>query len=442
MSSSEGYLYLKVTGNQLIYNDTNTKVNVTKSVAGTGSKLRFRYDIQTPRVDDFHFVLALDSSASLGYGGDPDQAKAIIYAVPKFIDNTIEKYKDKNISMSIVSWNDNIDFAYGDFDNKNPKNAKLDSIITVSKDLKSKNVFGEVDSENYYYNVKETKKTDISKALEASLDIFKNNPPVNYRNTSRFIILVVGNSEYLDFNNSLIRAAQDMGCSIYIIGLGFTKRTNLMRLLENISGYPNERNRLQALQPNGEYLKDDLFNALTSALRNATSETVAENVTIIEPLFGYLNPIDEVSVKVLKLPKLAYTMRPVITRDDVNKTVLLNFHLPSGLKQDNITRIEFNSDLVLRDLPVSLGDSEPMKFGSVGNNMKPYLSYKWLKRYDVKFDLSGSRINLESAPLKTEIVPGSDARLIGLSARPSGDEFGLVALLSFGIIFMILRHRR
>jgi len=90
--------------------DPKTDVNVTRTVIGDGNKLKFKYDVGVPSVDDFYFVLALDSSGSLGCAGDQDQAKAVITAVPQFINYTIDEYPNKTFNMSIVGWDNNIDF--------------------------------------------------------------------------------------------------------------------------------------------------------------------------------------------------------------------------------------------------------------------------------------------------------------------------------------------
>ncbi len=74
------------------------------------------------RSNDIIFILALDSSASLKFSKESEQAWAIIEAVPNFIEKTISKYPNKNFNISIVSWDNDTDFAYKDFNNKYPKN--------------------------------------------------------------------------------------------------------------------------------------------------------------------------------------------------------------------------------------------------------------------------------------------------------------------------------
>jgi len=69
----------------------------------------------------------------MAYGGNSKQAEAVIYAVPKFLEESTNTYKDKNISMSVLSWDDDIDFAYSDINNRNPGNAKVEKLKKLRK---------------------------------------------------------------------------------------------------------------------------------------------------------------------------------------------------------------------------------------------------------------------------------------------------------------------
>jgi hypothetical protein len=254
VSDSPGYITLQVTGDENRAMHTLTDFNVTKSVTAIGSKLRFKYDIGTPMVDDFYFVLALDSSGSMGYGGNSDQGNAIIYAVPRFIGDTIAKYPGKNFSISIVSWDDDIDFASWDFNNREPTNAKLIPIKELSNEIKTKPVFTSVDDDGYY-RCEEKDYTIISKAIEASINILDptNNPDNYYHRTSKFIILVTGASEYTACNELLIKKANEEGYAIYVIGMDLAENSKMLDHLKTLAG--NKRNRFQELNSVGRLLE-------------------------------------------------------------------------------------------------------------------------------------------------------------------------------------------
>jgi hypothetical protein len=145
MNSSIGSVTMQITGNPGTNHHKETDVDVTKSFIATDSELKFKYDIKTPPVNDFDFVLALDSSGSMVTSRDSEQSNAVAIAVPDFIEKSSIKYKNiKHINMSIISWNDKIDFAYSSpsgFDNKDPSKAYPVGIKDVQKDLTNRHIF-------------------------------------------------------------------------------------------------------------------------------------------------------------------------------------------------------------------------------------------------------------------------------------------------------------
>lgn len=116
-------------GNIISANDTVTNVSVNKTIIGTSDKPRLVFEIITPEVDYFDFVLALDSSGSFGLGGNPDFGKAVAGAVLPFLEETKRKYPNKTFRVSIVSWDDDIDFALGNLANRNPSRANLLALV-------------------------------------------------------------------------------------------------------------------------------------------------------------------------------------------------------------------------------------------------------------------------------------------------------------------------
>lgn len=430
-SDTTGYLTLQVTGEENRTTHNLTNFNVTKSVSAVGSKLRIRYDIGTPVVDDFYFVLALDSSGSMGYGGDSDQGNAVIYAVPRFIEDTIKNYPSKNFSISIVSWDDDIDFASYPFNNKDPKKAKLISINNISNEIKTKSVFAQLVN-GKYYSCDETDHTNISKAIEASIDILdpENNPDNYYHRTSKFIILVTGASEYTACSESLIKKAEDEGYAIYVIGMGLDKNSNMLNHLKALSG--NKKNRFQELEAVGQFLKDDLLDALNEALRNAINEPVAENVTISESFYNYIYPSKNASVKIKGSPDSAYDIE--VTR---NNDSTIELKLNRGLFPNNITEVTFDADLVLGKLPISATvGSGPISYVPASNNTRSYIKFIWLKKEPFDLDLPEINITVKSASdiRKTDVGKLSPK-------TQAGDAFGLSILSIFGILFIILMKR-
>lgn len=420
---SVGSMTLQVIGSEGKVHQEETNVNVTKSVEGDGSKLQLRYDIQTPKVDDFYFVLALDSSGSLGYGGSKDQGEAVIDAVPKFIKDTVEEYKDKNISMSLISWDDNIDFAYKNFENIDPENAKIVPIQEVLKDI-NENVFGEIDDERFKYRIQENDRTNISKAIDASIAILNNNPENYYHRTSKFIILVTGQSEY-ERDNETIKRAKEAGYPIYVIAMDLDPHSRLQTDLRALSGY--DENRFQNLPSVRDYLKMDLKDALATALKKAVYGPVAENFTITEPLYSYLDPEENASIEVLGYPNTKVKIKPISKN---GSTVI--FQSPYGLSAENITRLNFYAKFNLRGLPVSATEgSMPVVLAQPRNDTKSSCSYRWLGKEPINIDLPGNVINIESPPSTTENVPPE--------SRRSGWDLTYITLLCFALIVILKR---
>jgi hypothetical protein len=334
-----------------------------------------------------------------------------------------------------LSWDDDIDFAYSDLNNTNASNAKLVPIGTALKDM-ANGVFGKIDADGYYYRCEEKDHTNLSTAIEASIAILKNNPENYYHRTSKFIILVTGASEYQNCTGDLIAKAKEEGYPIFVIGMDILdEKSNMLSDLKILS--ENPKNRFQNLLSIGEDLKEDLRKALNEALKNATSEPVAENVTVVESLYSYIVPEDVAYVKVRGFPN--YDNQTRIKRN-IDSTI--TFTLPYGLLADSITEIIFDADLVLGDIPVSANErSKPVIFSPSSNNTRSYISYTWLKKESVDFDLPDVDINIKSAPnayssAREESIGGGHE-----SGRRTGHEFGLLALACFILIFMLTRKK-
>jgi len=439
---SVGSLTLEVTGSTERSHHDQTNVTVIKAVQPNEGRLKFVYDIKTPEVNDFHFVLALDSSGSLKTSPDSEQAKAIIYAVPIFINETIKNYPKKNFNVSIVSWDDDIDFAYNRFNNKDAKMANMVKIQTAAKDLAHNNVFQEVNDTRYFYRCDEKDHTNLSIALESAIDILDRSPPINYHNTSNFTIIVTGESEFYKCNPDLIKNAREKGYSVYIIQMEPSEEdSEMLAHLKQISG---SEEKVLSCHARGSELNTELLMHLENALKKAVSEPVAEDVKIVEPLYGYLMPGEGASVEILKLPN---SLTQVIPEERDNNTVVLQ--LPYGLFENNTTRVMFNANFVFDDLPVSVTkNSKPVVFAPPDSNAYSNISYTWLKKHNISFELTPNSVKLRSPNLektsKGQESTNERAASIRNLERPStlaNDTLGLMTLLSFVIMLLIMRPK-
>ena len=150
------------------YKEKNTGVIITKDVQGNFLNPKLIYNIKTPIVDYFDFVLAIDSSGSIGMGNGIE-GHAISNAVPKFIKGIMEnetKTSNANFNLSVISWNDRVEFASLDFTNQLPSNARF---FSINKSTRNVDRFID-DFKKYYKYSDETSGTNISTAIKASKD--------------------------------------------------------------------------------------------------------------------------------------------------------------------------------------------------------------------------------------------------------------------------------
>lgn len=433
-------LVLQVTATETESLDSRTDVNVKRTVAGDGNKLKFKYDISTPSVDDFYFVLGLDSSGSLGFAGESDQAEAVIDAVPRFINYTITEYPNKTFNMSIVGWDNDIDFIY-------PEEIKLSPIQAVRTGINS--VFGGVNDSRYLYRCEESDYTDLTQAIRTSIDILDNNPPIDYHRTMKFILIVVGAGEYTRCDPAMITEARSKNYNIYVVGMGFDtiggRPTGMQNHLECLCGDGSRFRTCPVAY--GPDLSEELFKCLKIALNTAVSEPVADNVTIVESFYGYVDPDETASFKIVGVPSTIGSINCVnkIT-NDTDRTNTIMFQLPE-LSQDNVTEVIFEANFSLSELPIYVTeDSKPIVFGtSAENTPRSVFKYRWLKNDTFNFDipLQGNSIKIESAPSNVnpkKSEPQKDNPSDVAKEEHLGNGFCLMTLIILGITAMILRQ--
>lgn len=419
------YIYLNVMADNVSGEDETTEVIMNKSLNADGSKLKYIYNIKTPPVDDFYFVLSIDSSASMKTSPKSQQASAVISAVPNFIADTINKYPNKNFNISILSWDDDIDFAYHDFKNKDPKKAKLVLIQSANEDLKQ-GVFekGKFDDENYAYCCRGNESTNLSLALQASIDILKNNPVKKHHRTSKFIILVVGEGEIIDeCNDSLIEEARNEGISIYAILMNPTDKSYMLDHLEKITD--NKTQSCQALEGElPELLEQDLENALEAAI----SEPAATNVTLVESVLSCCRPSD---IALININGRDFADSYQVNSENImygsdNNPISITFPIYKGLYPDSVTTLTFDANLVL-SLPGSVNDTQPSS-----------LKYTWLKEKDpYTIIVPSNNIKMVSFPENTQSNPPNLHK-----TEYSGSGLFVLTLLGFIISVVLLKFKK
>lgn len=396
-----------------------TNVTVNKYAKAENGNFKFYYDITTPRVDDYLFILALDSSGSFAYNSadNPDrQAKAVIGAVPEFLKNTINNYKNRNFKLSIISWDNDLDFAYkkGDFNNNDTSNIELVPIRDVVDDIAKLSPFVEPDKEGIPYRCEEKEFTDLSQPIKASLEILDSeiNKPNDTHRVKPFIIIVTGQGEFARCEPIFIEYAK--GIPIYVVGMEFRENTKMWNhLVYDICGNPDNFFRTPS---NSNSLRDDLLSALNSALGKAISDPVASNVSIVEPIDKCFAPDEKTVTAVIKTDP----NKKIQVISKINQSSI-EFQLPGGLYPENVTELAFDARFAL-DFPVSDRD----KF------LPSRLSYTWFNNRNFNISIPKNVIRIDSQIPTTSASSDSD-RDKGKSSSSGEIEkaegFGILQLL-------------
>lgn len=341
------------------YTITDHRTNVTINVIAVGTKIT--YKIKTPNIIDVDFVLALDSSGNFGMGGDEDREKAVIYAVPRFLEELDNLYPDKNIKVSVISWDDNIDFAYAGFENTDPFKASLVPIHKASYDVRNL---------SNYYICDENEYSNLSIPISASLDIFKNNPPAKYKRTLRFIILVTGKGIFKNCSDELTRELYSNGYELYVIGLDILNPdSKIFEQLRTLGGIGNYHSLLSI----GDDLEETLRRIFTEIRINDPMSPVLGDVTITQTLDGYLDPIS------VKVNGTEIGFNKIINSDG---TKIIKIRLPKGLIENSDTNVIIDTKININKLPeLVLENGFSPIISTVGSPFKgispSHIEYTW-----------------------------------------------------------------
>lgn len=297
---------LQARGREIQIKELETDVTVTKTVKGGTSGPLIVLKITAPPVEDIKnaIVLALDSSGSFGLGGRPDHGVVVRKAVSNVLNKTAKTYP--KINISILSWDDNIDFAYSNLTNNEPAYAKMVPIAQADEDFRINHVFIPAEEyqflnwwrdENYNdisYSCKENESTNLNVGIRGAIDTLDANYPRGQdkkeETISKSIILITGRSEFTDYIPEIINEAKEKEYKIYPVGLGVIDNSRLkdsLKYIAYVTGgtYKYSPNSLDFTE---EAVITDIFGAIEETLM----DTVADNITIIESLYPYLTVTD------------------------------------------------------------------------------------------------------------------------------------------------------
>jgi hypothetical protein len=370
--------------------DNDTEINITNEIISIPgeNQVQMLYTIKTPRIIHYDFVLALDSSGS--FGEKSTQTKAVLHDIPKFLNNLSQYYEGAIFNITIVSWDDNIDFSYDkeigftSLDKNEPLVSKLAPIENVTKDLYKL---------PRLYKNKQTERTDFSVPIKASLDVF-NNPENNPRDplhTRQFIVLVTGDGEYKPAPSDLLKEARDKKIGIYTVGLDIGGESELHGYLEEIS-----KNSIKAI-PSGsnrasdsEFIDTAFYSELNATIEKALrahfdkimNKSVADNIELIDRFYCYNQP----NINSLRVD----TKSNSIKRSQTAQSIIDSKPLSDGttevaieifeLLPNSTTTVAFNVENTFNPmtLPTTVAErKDPFIICSPKERADPMLRYTW-----------------------------------------------------------------
>lgn len=380
--------------------NATTNVTIEKLIMpnanNTGPKIVFR--IKTPWVTKADFIFALDSSGSTFLTGDN-------VTIEKEVTNFIKglngiRYDDGTKidgRVSILSWNDNVSFAYSDIANKDPDKAKM---VPLSQALSDINAI--------FSNFKgyENNGTVFDVGLNNSIKILNNNlRSYAFKNiTSKFIIFVTDRSEFTDIDKNILARARKMNYAIYPIGLnpGPMMKDSLTRMANQTNGYYGGWTASTTV---------DVDRPLADSMKNITQKVlygtpVANDMIIVDSIYPYLTP-DLSTIKGARLD--GYYSNP-----DGTKTLKLYV---GNLSPGNITEVSFDADINI-DLPVDVTKSKSLFAYPVFNQTnESKISYKWYTGGNYTIELPEGKMNIRRGQVKT-------------GKTQTGIESGIIAIFS------------
>jgi hypothetical protein len=372
------------------YVDNKTGVIIDKEIKGDLLSQQLQYTIITPKLDDFDFVLAVDSSGSLGPKENYLEGSAIVKAIPAFVKGIADNYsrtEQANFNISLVSWNDKIQFASSpnNFMNANPSKAKL---FLVNKSINDIDSF--VNNFKQYYNCSdETTGTNISNAILASINVLDadTKPPIDYRKTRKFIILVAGKGEFEPCSRVLMNEAKKKGYEIFTIGLDVPPSSYLFSHLKDLTMNKDIHWRFIGASPNSLQgsLDQSLEVALRDALDNATKSEVAKNIRIVESVYSYYKP--DLSSFIIDGIPVNQALIQSKTNPDGTTTIILD--MPEGIRPNSKKIVSFKANFDPGYLPVTITNSrKPIILCSPdASTPLPEIRYNWFNGESFKVDL-------------------------------------------------------
>lgn len=389
---------------EVVRRDPYTNMTVSKSISGGDHGPRITLKLNAPGIEKIrtNVVIALDSSGSLGKGGQAEYGENIRKSMPEILKRIEEKMPISNVS--IISWDNNIDFAYSNLLNTNPYKCNLVPISQARKEISENEVFlSNNDFRNYpiplnyimqfflsrsqpekYYRCDENESTDLNVGLNSSRIVLNKSSPNRLDGIRKLIIFIAARSEFAGCDQSSINQTKNENCDIHTIGVGVIDDSDLQKELIKIAGNKSktlgDRNKYH-YSPGSAFYNDKVVAAVADrALEQYFKENILNNISIIDTLYPYLK-IDNQSINVVMnektLNKSKLSIKSQINPDDTS-TLKVVFGKDLNMKPSDVIQVSFDTVLDL-SLPIDVTNSKTSRTYSIGRDTQnSNISYNWL----------------------------------------------------------------
>jgi len=391
--------------------DADTNITISKSIVSGEFGPKVKLKLTAPGIKDIKsgVVISVDSSGSMGLGGNPRYGEHIRNSMPKILD-AIEEYMP-NSNISIISWDNDTDFAYGPLSGGNGIAAMV-PISRAKEEIADNDVFtckcpydkflysipanGLPDSSllrifdflftkklqptNHYYCY-ENESTNLSIGLESAIKALDNSSFIQDRNrldaTRKLIILIVGRSEFSNCDDDLIKEAKRKYYDINTVGIGVVDGSMMEKELIKIAG--GERNYNYSTGSSG-WTSEAVDQVIKDALYEFSRSNITNDLTVVETLYPYLrlnNDSIKVSINNVELSKDLIN-REIQVNSDNTTTLRIALNRNINIKPSDVIEIFFDTYLDL-SMPLGMSSSRTQKKYTI-NMSSPTsgVSYYWL----------------------------------------------------------------
>lgn len=411
----ESLFSIKMDSTDVKKTDINTHLNVTKSVTKGkyGPQVTLKISAPTLETLKMNVVLALDSSGSLGDGGRPEYGDNIREAMPEIM-NTIEEIMPSS-NVSILSWDDNIDFAYSApvynsvpasyMSNIDPSSTRFVPITHAKNFIDVNHIFKNDSNADWfksindfiyyfiekqypkdYYYCNETESTNLSVGLDAARIILNKTNPSDYDGTLKLILFIVGRSEYAPCDENIIKETKDEYCDIHTIGLGVKDNSSLYKELVHIAGNNTERNgnKNKYHYSAGSHMWDSeaIRTAINDSMEQYYTQSLAKDIVITETIYPYLNYIsdrqnnDTIDIKINGRKYIC--KKSVKPNPDGSTTLTISLGQDINMKPGDSIEVAFDTALNL-SVPIGITDTNLANDYYIDHNtITSSVSYNWI----------------------------------------------------------------